>query len=81
MCAHPQGNYERGVADCDGALQVCQESHRAMYRKALCLKELGKYREAYNCTTHPLLVGRPVSRGERGTVREMTVRRFLKCHL
>ncbi|XP_074552268.1 zinc finger CCCH domain-containing protein 7B-like isoform X2 [Halichoeres trimaculatus] len=56
---HSMGDYERGVADCDSALQVCEESHRAVYRKALCLKELGKLREAYNCTTHPLLVSRP----------------------
>ncbi|XP_034566449.1 zinc finger CCCH domain-containing protein 7B-like [Notolabrus celidotus] len=53
------GEYERGVEDCDRALQVCKESHRALYRKALCLKELGRLREAYNCTTNPLLISRP----------------------
>ncbi|CAJ1075845.1 zinc finger CCCH domain-containing protein 7B-like [Xyrichtys novacula] len=56
---HSMGEYDRGVVDCDNALDVCKESHKALYRKALCLKELGKHREAYNCTTHPLLVSRP----------------------
>lgn len=41
--------------DCDMALTVCKESRRALYRKALCLKELGKYKEAYNCTTSCML--------------------------
>uniref|UniRef100_UPI0037E75EB9 zinc finger CCCH domain-containing protein 7B-like isoform X2 n=1 Tax=Semicossyphus pulcher TaxID=241346 RepID=UPI0037E75EB9 len=56
---HSMGDFDRGVADCDRALKVCKESHKALYRKALCLKELGKYREAYNCTTDPLLMSRP----------------------
>ncbi|KAM6965983.1 zinc finger CCCH domain-containing protein 7B-like [Tautogolabrus adspersus] len=56
---HSMGEYDRGVSDCDRALSVCEQSHRALYRKALCLKELGKYREAYNVTTDPLLISRP----------------------
>ncbi|XP_037333028.2 zinc finger CCCH-type containing 7Ba isoform X3 [Pungitius pungitius] len=52
---HSVGEYERGVMDCDMALKVCKESRRALYRKALCLKELGKYKEAYNCTTSCML--------------------------
>ncbi|KAM8844443.1 zinc finger CCCH domain-containing protein 7B-like isoform 2-T2 [Spinachia spinachia] len=52
---HSVGAYERGVMDCDRALAVCKESRRALYRKALCLKELGKYKEAYDCTTSCLL--------------------------
>lgn len=56
----PQGEYDQGMKDCDRALKVCQESRRALYRKALCLKELGKYREAYNCTTDCLLISRLV---------------------
>ncbi|XP_068434358.1 zinc finger CCCH domain-containing protein 7B-like isoform X2 [Clinocottus analis] len=52
---HSMGEYERGVEDCDRALKVCKESRRALYRKALCLKELKKYKEAYNCTTDCLL--------------------------
>lgn len=56
----PQGEYDKGVQDCDSALRLCQESHRALYRKALCLKELGKHKEAYNCTTDCLLISRLV---------------------
>lgn len=52
------GEYDRGVKDCDKALEVYKDSRRALYRKALCLKELGKYKEAYNCTTDCLLITR-----------------------
>ncbi|XP_010774604.1 zinc finger CCCH domain-containing protein 7B-like [Notothenia coriiceps] len=55
---HSKGEYERGVKDCDQALTVCKESRRALFRKALCLKELQKYKEAYNCTTDCLLINR-----------------------
>lgn len=58
---HSMGEYERGIDDCDRALGVCAESQgesKALYRKALCLKELGKYKEAYNCTTDCLLISR-----------------------
>lgn len=56
-----QRKYELAVKDCDKALAMCEESRRAMYRKALCLKELGKYREAYECTTRYLLISRLVN--------------------
>lgn len=52
------GEYDHGVKDCDKALEVCKDSRRALYRKALCLKELGNYKEAYNCTTNYLLITR-----------------------
>ncbi|GAA6215588.1 zinc finger CCCH domain-containing protein 7B-like [Lates japonicus] len=55
---HSMGEYDRGVKDCDRALELCKENHRALYRKALCLQELGKYKEAYNCTTDCLLISR-----------------------
>ncbi|XP_029997617.1 zinc finger CCCH domain-containing protein 7B-like isoform X2 [Sphaeramia orbicularis] len=55
---YTMGEYDQGVADCDEALEVCKESYRALYRKALCLKELGKHKEAYNCTTECLLINR-----------------------
>ncbi|XP_026201454.1 zinc finger CCCH-type containing 7Ba [Anabas testudineus] len=55
---HSLGEYEQGVRDCNRALELCKESHRALYRKALCLKELGKYKEAYNCTTDCMLISR-----------------------
>uniref|UniRef100_A0A8C6WKD6 Zinc finger CCCH-type containing 7B n=1 Tax=Neogobius melanostomus TaxID=47308 RepID=A0A8C6WKD6_9GOBI len=55
---YSMGEYERGVEDCDKVLSLCKESHRGLYRKALCLKELGKYKEAYSCTTDCLLINR-----------------------
>ncbi|XP_056143694.1 zinc finger CCCH domain-containing protein 7B-like [Lampris incognitus] len=50
--------YECGMQDCDSALEMSKESAKALYRKALCLKELGQHREAYNCTTECLLITR-----------------------
>uniref|UniRef100_A0A8C5GXV9 Zinc finger CCCH domain-containing protein 7B-like n=1 Tax=Gouania willdenowi TaxID=441366 RepID=A0A8C5GXV9_GOUWI len=47
--------YERGIQDCDSALCVSEGSRRALYRKALCLRELGRLREAYECGTKCLL--------------------------
>ncbi|KAK7939402.1 hypothetical protein WMY93_002728 [Mugilogobius chulae] len=55
---YSMGKYEQGVEDCDEALLVCKESRRALFRKALCLKEMGKYKEAYSCTTDCLLISR-----------------------
>ncbi|KAM4531498.1 zinc finger CCCH domain-containing protein 7B-like isoform 2-T2 [Odontesthes bonariensis] len=52
---HSTGKYDQGVEDCNCALEVCRDSRRALYRKALCLKELGKYKDAYSCTTSCLL--------------------------
>uniref|UniRef100_A0A4W6DF91 Zinc finger CCCH-type containing 7B n=1 Tax=Lates calcarifer TaxID=8187 RepID=A0A4W6DF91_LATCA len=57
---HSMGEYDRGVKDCDRALELSKESRKALYRKALCLKELGKHKEAYNCTTDCLLISRLV---------------------
>ncbi|MEQ2198573.1 hypothetical protein XENOCAPTIV_014835, partial [Xenoophorus captivus] len=47
--------YERGIQDCESALCVSEGSRRALYRKALCLKELGRLREAYESGTKCLL--------------------------
>ncbi|KAJ8387584.1 hypothetical protein AAFF_G00152800 [Aldrovandia affinis] len=52
---HSIGEYERAVQDCDSALAVCEGNRRALYRKALCLRELGRLREAYECSTGCLL--------------------------
>ncbi|XP_026179943.1 zinc finger CCCH domain-containing protein 7B-like isoform X2 [Mastacembelus armatus] len=52
------GEYDQAIKDCDCALEVCKENSKALYRKALCLKELGKHKEAYNCTTDCLLITR-----------------------
>ncbi|XP_056626674.1 zinc finger CCCH domain-containing protein 7B [Triplophysa dalaica] len=49
------GECERGVQDCDSALCLSEGSRRALYRKALCLRELGRLREAYECGTGCLL--------------------------
>uniref|UniRef100_A0A3Q3E6I0 Zinc finger CCCH-type containing 7Bb n=1 Tax=Labrus bergylta TaxID=56723 RepID=A0A3Q3E6I0_9LABR len=47
--------YERGIQDCDSALCVSEGSRRALYRKAICLRELGRFREAYEFGTKCLL--------------------------
>ncbi|XP_072531265.1 zinc finger CCCH-type containing 7Ba [Salminus brasiliensis] len=52
---HNMGEFELGVKDCDAALSVCKDSGRALYRKTVCLKELGKLKEAYECSTVCLL--------------------------
>ncbi|XP_035766703.1 zinc finger CCCH domain-containing protein 7B-like [Neolamprologus brichardi] len=53
---HSLGEYEQGVLDCNSALEVCKDSRRALYKKALCLKGLGKYKEAYDCSASYLLI-------------------------
>uniref|UniRef100_A0A8C6P656 Zinc finger CCCH-type containing 7B n=1 Tax=Nothobranchius furzeri TaxID=105023 RepID=A0A8C6P656_NOTFU len=52
---HQMREYERGIQDCDNALCVSEGSRRALYRKALCLRELGRFREAYESGTKCLL--------------------------
>ncbi|XP_060760365.1 zinc finger CCCH-type containing 7Ba isoform X3 [Neoarius graeffei] len=52
---HNMGELEASVRDCDSALSVCKDSGRALYRKAVCLKELGQLDEAYKCSTVCLL--------------------------
>uniref|UniRef100_A0A3B5KJP0 Zinc finger CCCH-type containing 7Bb n=1 Tax=Xiphophorus couchianus TaxID=32473 RepID=A0A3B5KJP0_9TELE len=47
--------YERGIQDCESALCVSEGSRRALYRKALCFRELGRLREAYESGTKCLL--------------------------
>ncbi|KAK9978619.1 hypothetical protein ABG768_020363 [Culter alburnus] len=49
------GEFDSGVKDCDRALEVCKDSTKALYRKAVCLRESGKLREAYECSTACLL--------------------------
>uniref|UniRef100_A0A3B4Y6I1 Zinc finger CCCH-type containing 7B n=1 Tax=Seriola lalandi dorsalis TaxID=1841481 RepID=A0A3B4Y6I1_SERLL len=63
--------------DCDRALEGCKESRRALYRKALCLKELGKYKEAYNCTTDCLLITR-LDKDVNELAQELAIRLGLK---
>ncbi|ROL41298.1 Zinc finger CCCH domain-containing protein 7B [Anabarilius grahami] len=49
------GEFDSGVKDCNRALEVCKDSAKALYRKAVCLRESGKLREAYECSTACLL--------------------------
>uniref|UniRef100_A0A672RLI7 Zinc finger CCCH domain-containing protein 7B-like n=1 Tax=Sinocyclocheilus grahami TaxID=75366 RepID=A0A672RLI7_SINGR len=55
------GEFDSSVKDCDRALEVCKDSAKALYRKAVCLKESGKLREAYDCSTACLLASPQVN--------------------
>uniref|UniRef100_A0AAY5KIF6 C3H1-type domain-containing protein n=1 Tax=Esox lucius TaxID=8010 RepID=A0AAY5KIF6_ESOLU len=46
---------EQCVQDCDKALALNEGSCKALHRKALCLRELGHIREAYDCSMACLL--------------------------
>ncbi|XP_057717534.1 zinc finger CCCH domain-containing protein 7B-like isoform X2 [Corythoichthys intestinalis] len=48
--------FDNGVKDCDKALELFKKSHKTLYLKAVCLKNLGKYKEAYDCTSKCLLI-------------------------
>ncbi|XP_008298166.1 zinc finger CCCH domain-containing protein 7B isoform X2 [Stegastes partitus] len=74
---HSMGDFDQGVQDCDGALEVCKESRRALYRKALCLKELGKHKDAYSCTTKCLLIA-PQDKQVNELAQELAVHLGLK---
>ncbi|XP_067282823.1 zinc finger CCCH-type containing 7Ba [Pseudorasbora parva] len=49
------GEFDSGVKDCERALEVCRDSAKALYRKAVCLKASGHLREAYDCSAACLL--------------------------
>lgn len=49
------------MKDCDLALEVCKDSPKALYRKAMCLKESGKLSEAYDCTAAFMLTSPQVN--------------------
>ncbi|XP_077358339.1 zinc finger CCCH domain-containing protein 7A-like isoform X2 [Festucalex cinctus] len=53
---HSMEEYDNCMKDCDKALDVCKTNHKILYLKALCLKQLGKYKEAYDCTRNCLLI-------------------------
>uniref|UniRef100_A0A8C7XAH8 Zinc finger CCCH-type containing 7B n=1 Tax=Oryzias sinensis TaxID=183150 RepID=A0A8C7XAH8_9TELE len=74
---HSMGKYDESIADCNMALEVCKQSRRALYRKALCLKELGRYREAYDCTSECLL-SCPEDKQGKELAQELTVLLGLK---
>ncbi|KAK3532701.1 hypothetical protein QTP86_028072 [Hemibagrus guttatus] len=41
-------HYDQALEDCDQALHLNENNYRAQYRKARCLKELGRHQEAYD---------------------------------
>ncbi|XP_062846436.1 zinc finger CCCH domain-containing protein 7A [Trichomycterus rosablanca] len=41
------GLHDQALEDCENALQINKNNYRALYRKARCLKEMGKCQEAY----------------------------------
>ncbi|XP_060799080.1 zinc finger CCCH domain-containing protein 7A [Neoarius graeffei] len=42
------GLHDQALEDCEQALQLNESNYRAQYRKARCLKELGRHQEAYD---------------------------------
>ncbi|XP_053348789.1 zinc finger CCCH domain-containing protein 7A [Clarias gariepinus] len=42
------GLHDQALEDCEQALQLNENNYRAQYRKARCLKELGRHQEAYD---------------------------------
>lgn len=42
-----QGLHDEALVDCEKALQLNEGNHRALYRKARALKEMGRHKEAY----------------------------------
>ncbi|XP_051569987.1 zinc finger CCCH domain-containing protein 7A-like isoform X2 [Myxocyprinus asiaticus] len=41
------GLHDQALEDCEKALQLNESNYRALYRKARCLKEMGRHQEAY----------------------------------
>uniref|UniRef100_A0A3B3RHH6 Zinc finger CCCH-type containing 7B n=1 Tax=Paramormyrops kingsleyae TaxID=1676925 RepID=A0A3B3RHH6_9TELE len=58
------GEYEHAMQDCNSTLAVSEGSRKALYRKALCLRELGRLREAYESSMGCLLTAPHVSGGQ-----------------
>ncbi|XP_015274714.1 PREDICTED: zinc finger CCCH domain-containing protein 7B isoform X2 [Gekko japonicus] len=54
-CYFTMGLYEKALEDCDKALGFNKENIRALFRKARCLNELGRHKEAYECNSCCLL--------------------------
>lgn len=46
-----QGLYEKALEDSEKALGLDGESIRALFRKARALNELGRHKEAYECSS------------------------------
>ncbi|MEJ1271468.1 hypothetical protein NN561_002309 [Cricetulus griseus] len=50
-CYFTMGLYEKALEDSEKALGLDSESIRALYRKARALNELGRHKEAYECSS------------------------------
>lgn len=46
-----QGLYEKALEDSEKALGLDSENIRALFRKARALTELGRHKEAYECSS------------------------------
>ncbi|KAM6435996.1 zinc finger CCCH domain-containing protein 7B isoform 4-T10 [Liasis olivaceus] len=54
-CYFAMGLHEKALEDSEKALGFNKENIRALFRKARCLSELGKHKEAYECNSRCLL--------------------------
>nr|XP_060633102.1 zinc finger CCCH domain-containing protein 7B isoform X1 [Anolis sagrei ordinatus]XP_060633103.1 zinc finger CCCH domain-containing protein 7B isoform X1 [Anolis sagrei ordinatus]XP_060633104.1 zinc finger CCCH domain-containing protein 7B isoform X1 [Anolis sagrei ordinatus] len=54
-CYYTMGLYEKALEDSEKALGFDAENIRALFRKARCLNELGRHKEAYECNSRCLL--------------------------
>uniref|UniRef100_G1KDB3 Zinc finger CCCH-type containing 7B n=1 Tax=Anolis carolinensis TaxID=28377 RepID=G1KDB3_ANOCA len=54
-CYFAMGLYEKALEDSEKALGFDAENIRALFRKARCLNELGRHKEAYECNSRCLL--------------------------
>lgn len=54
-CYFAMGLHEKALEDSEKALGFNKENIRALFRKARCLNELGRYKEAYECNSRCLL--------------------------
>ncbi|XP_042323024.1 zinc finger CCCH domain-containing protein 7B isoform X4 [Sceloporus undulatus] len=54
-CYFSMGLYEKALEDSEKALGFDTENIRALFRKARCLNELGRHKEAYECNSRCLL--------------------------
>ncbi|XP_039191488.1 zinc finger CCCH domain-containing protein 7B isoform X3 [Crotalus tigris] len=54
-CYFAMGLHEKALEDSEKALGFNKENIRALFRKARCLSELGRHKEAYECNSRCLL--------------------------
>ncbi|CAI5785938.1 zinc finger CCCH domain-containing protein 7B isoform X1 [Podarcis lilfordi] len=54
-CYFAMGLHEKALEDSEKALGFNKENIRALFRKARCLNELGRHKEAYECNSRCLL--------------------------